>query len=620
MFKRLLILSILFVGLVGGSLAQKTLDERLAAQYFSSEEYEKAVIYYEKIFEKTKSKSYYSRLLECYQKVGDQKKGEKLIRKQLKRQPFQLGYLVDLADLYEFFEDDLKARQTSEKAIKMLSPSTSQVINLAKAFLKYKKTKYAIATYSKGRKLLRDDYPFNYELAEVYNLEGRTEDMLNEYLSLLAFNESYIQSVQNALQTNLNPDEKGEKKAMLKSLLIRNIQRYPNRKVYPEMLIWLYIQEKNFAGAFLQTKALDKRLMEGGVRIFSLAELSRSNRDYETAIDCYQYIIDLGISNSNYTASKMKLVAVYNEKIVESNKYSEEDILNLEKTYLSTLSELGYNTTTASLIRGLAHLHAFYMDDIPQAIEALKEMIKMPRLSMHQSAEGKLDLADIYLLHGEIWEASLLYSQVEKSFKYDQLGEKAKFKNAKISFYTGDFGWAKAQLDVLKASTSKLISNDAMQLSILITDNIGIDTTEAPLLMFAKADLLAFQNKFEQAEEVLDSLHFLYPVHSISDDILYKKYEINYQQKKFTRASENLKEIIENYSQDILADDAMYHLAVLMDNQLGQQEVASKLYKQLMVNYQGSIYVVDARKRYRELNNEIKIIEINENYLKFQTN
>lgn len=590
-------------------VAQKDTDVRLAAQYYADKEYDKAVIYYEKLFDKTHSQAYYVRLLDCFIELKEYSNAEKLIKREIKRNEFQLEYWADLGYLYKISDEVSKSTQAYDKAIKLLEPINEQIMSLANGFLKYKETEYAVETYLKGRKLLKGTYPFNFELAQVYDLQGNTEAMLEEYLGLLAYQESYIQSVQNALQTALNPDIDGEKKALLKSLLIKNIQKSPDVRVYPEMLIWVYIQEENFSGAFIQAKALDKRQKETGKRIIALAELSLENKDYETAIKCYQYVIDKGADNYYYISCKMELVNVYNQKIISSNNYTQEDLIVLEKNYKSTINELGKTAATGPLLTGLAHLQAFYLHNTKDAVTLLNEIIAIPRLSAHDVAKNKIELADVYLFTGEIWEASLLYSQVEKAFKYDQLGETAKFKNAKISFYTGDFGWAKTQLDALKASTSKLIANDAMQLSITITDNIGIDTTEAPLLMFAKADLLAFQNKDKEAMEMLDSLKVEYPMHTIADDILYKRYQINYKQSKYVDAAKNLQDIIDNYSYDILADDAIYQLAVLNDNQLNDKQKAAELYKKLMFDFQSSIYVVDARKRYRELDDGVRVFD-----------
>lgn len=596
-------------------IAQKNNDGKLASQYYNNKDYSKAVIYYQKLFDRSKSPAYYIRILNCFIQLEEFKNGEKLIKRQLKSNTDQLHYYTDLGNLYEVSNKTSKSKQAFEKGLKLLSPNNQQIIELANGYLKYKKLDYAILTYKKGRKLLKGTYPFNFELAQVYLAQGNTEAMLNEYLALLDYQESYIQSVQNALQTSLVSDGEVSDGGLLKSLLIRRIQKNSDKKVFSEMLIWVYIQEKNFAGAFIQAKALDKRQKEMGKRIMALANLSVENKAYETAIKCYEYIIEKGDENYYYIGAKIDLVNVYNKKIIDSD-YTKEDLIGLENTYQTTLKELGKTAGTASLMNGLAHLKAFYLHNTEEAKVLLNEIINIPRLSPHDKAKSKLELADILLFTNAIWDASLLYSQVEKAYKYDQLGEKAKFKNASISFYTGDFAWAKTQLDVLKASTSKLISNDAMQLSILITDNIGIDTTEAPLMLFAQADLLAYRNKNKAAMNLLDTLKLGYPNHTIADDVLYKRYQINYKQKKFAAAANNLEAIVKDYSTDILADDAIYNLALMYDNQLEDKQKAADYYKKIMFDYQGSIYVVDARMRYRQLRLELKL----DKELDFETN
>ena len=600
--------------------AQNNTNEELANQYFSNKEFDKAAVYFEKLLDKYPAQPYYLKLLDCFVELKEFKNAEKLIKRQQKQNPYELGYQVDLAYLYKVSGKENEAKQLSEKTIKQLSPNQQQVINLAQAFQFRKETEYAIQTYLQGRKLLKDIFPFNFDLAQLYSSIGKTENMVREYLDILEVQESYIQSVQNALQNNLYDDDKGDKKAVLKTLLLEYVQNEPDKRVFSELLIWVYIQENNFFGAFVQAKALDKRFKEFGDRVMALGTLSAENKDYETAIKCYQYVIGKGNESYYYVSAKMELVNVYTKKITSSNNYTTNDLAELERNYLSTLSELGKTAATSPLVRGLANLQTFYLHQPDKAIVLLTEVLEMPGIKAHEIAQTKIELADVYLFTNEIWEASLLYSQVEKAYKYDQLGETAKFKNAKISFYTGDFAWSKAQLDVLKASTSKLIANDAMQLSLLITDNIGIDTNEAPLLLFAKADLLNYQNRNDEALILLDSLQKEFSYHGINDDVLFTRFKINYKNRKTDAAIENLNEILKNYPTDLLGDDALYNLAIIYDNDKNDKEKAKELYKKLLFDYQDSIYGVDARKRYRELSGDIKIIKIENDVLEFEAN
>jgi outer membrane protein assembly factor BamD (BamD/ComL family) len=262
-------------------------------------------------------------------------------------------------------------------------------------------------------------------------------------------------------------------------------------------------------------------------------------------------------------------------------------------------------------MRGLAEIQAYYQDSITKGIELLTEVINIQGLKGQIKAETKIELADLYLLNDEIWEASLLYSQVEKEFKYDRLGEIAKYKNAKVAFYTGDFYWAQAQLDVLKGSTSKLISNDAMDLSLLITDNVGRDSIIEPLQMYAVADLLIFKKDFDKAMVVLDSIPKFFPFTTLKDDILFTKYKVSIQKREYQEAAKFLKELIADYAEDLLGDDALFALAQLEEEEFKNEEKAMELYKALLTNYPSSLFVVEARKRFRALRGDQLEEEIN---------
>ena len=204
-------------------------------------------------------------------------------------------------------------------------------------------------------------------------------------------------------------------------------------------------------------------------------------------------------------------------------------------------------------------------------------------------------------MRGDPWEAILLYSQVEKDFKENPIGHEAKFRRAKISYFQGEFDWAQAQLDVLKASTSKLIANNAMDLSLLITDNMGLDTSSQAMQMYARAEFLAFQNKWEASTNTLDSLLLTFSGHTLSDEVIYKKAEISMHTKNYIQAISYFQEVAENYSYDVLADDALFQWAKLTEEYLKDNEKAQILYEQILLEHNGSIYTSEARKRFRML-------------------
>ncbi len=410
--------------------------------------------------------------------------------------------------------------------------------------------------------------------------------------------------VQNRLQAWLSDDVDNSKNDSYRSILLKKSQQKPDEILYNELMLWHSIQQKDFPFALLQAKALDRRYGENGQRVFDLASLCVSNEDFDAAIDGYKYIIKKNANKELVMRSRIEQINTEFKQFTKSFSQDKTKLLGMKQEYTQLLNDLGKTPFTIPLILNLAHLQAFYLGETSEATELLLQAISIPNVPLQNQAECKLELADIYLFSDEQWEATLLYSQVEKTFKNEPLGHEAKFRNAKLSFYIGEFDWARAQLDILKAATSKLIANDALELSLMISDNIEEDSVTIPLSMFSKADLLEFRNRDTDALAVLDSILALYPMHSIIDNVLFKKAEINSKNGKFDEAAKYYSEITEKFPMDLLADDALYNQAGLYENQLNDKAKAMQLYEKILTQYPGSLYVVDARKRFRSLRND----------------
>ena len=295
-------------------------------------------------------------------------------------------------------------------------------------------------------------------------------------------------------------------------------------------------------------------------------------------------------------------VIAHSEKIL-SSVYTELELKNLDHKFQSLLLEIGENITTSYLMKEYASLNAFYLNDLEKAKTILEKCIDI-NSENDLYAECKLMLADIKLIEGQDWEAILLYSQVEKVFKENLMGHEAKLRRAKVSYYQGQFDWAQAQLDVLKASTSKLISNNAMKLSLFITDNIGLDTSETAMKMYARADLLIYQNQYNKGIATLDSLLILFSGHTLIDDVIYKKGQIYHKEQKYELAIKEYEKVATNYQFDILADDALFQWAEILEYQLNQEQKAKEIYEKIVTEYNGSIYTSKSRERFRKLRKE----------------
>lgn len=580
--------------------AQGTTDEELAAYYLDTGSYSKALMYYEKMYKDNPKASNYEGLLTCYTKLENYKEAEKLVKTQLKRYQSNT-YYIDLGSVYEAQGNTSAADKSYREAITNLPESQGLVIRTANEFIKKNKLDFALDTYLYGKKMLKGRYPFSYEIASLYGSMGNTKGMISEFLDLIEFNEAYLQTVQNALARSIDFNGSPENVDLLRNELLVRIQKDGSSTTYSEMLTWLFLQQRDFESAFVQIRALDRRLNESGDRVLNLANLCINNEEYVVAEKCFKYLVEKGPSNKFYSYARAGALDARFAELRSVYPPDTSAMRTLRNDYIQTINELNSSYETVRMLRQKAELEAYYLNDLEGANMTLNEALDKPGINPQTTAEIKLDLAEILIIRDYIWDASLLCSQVDKDFKNDVLGYEAKFLNAKISYYTGDFDWAQAQLDVLKGSTSKLISNDAMELSLLITDNMNMDTIYEPMLMFAKADLLTAQHRYDEATTLLDSIMTTWPGHALADDILLKHATIAEDKYEFEKAIGYYKRVIAEHYFGISADNALFMMADLYENKLKDEEKAQEYYKQLMVDFPGSLFVVEARRRYRAI-------------------
>lgn len=578
-------------------------DEQLARYYFDNQDYEKAKIYYEKLFDN--NNIYYPYYFKTLLALKEFKEAEKVVKSQIKDFPKNYDYQIDLALIYETEEKPDKAEKQYQSIIDAVDDKLAyyEFRNLGVLFTNINKLDYALAVYNKGQKIYnRQNQSFALQIGEINGLKGDFRGMIDAYLDHLDKIPSQKPIVENYLVKSIDFETDDQKTAYLRASLLKRLQQQPNSMILSDMLIWYYQQKGDFESAFTQVKAQDRKTKSLGNKVMSFAQLCYSNEQYDLAIDAYDYIIDTyDESNYHYANAKRLQLDALKMKITTRPTYTAEDLTKVEQRYIETLNKLRNPSFRPQILKDLAYLQTFYIHNIDTAEILLEEAISTPGADKRIVAECKLDLADVLLIKNQIWDASLYYSQVEKSYTEDILGFLAKFKNAKLYYYAGDFEWAQSQLDALKASTTKLISNDAMDLSLLITDNYNMDTTVVNMQRFAFADLLIYQNKLSEATQVLDSLNKEQPEHSLSDEILFKRYEIAFKRKDFGKAKQFLLNIVEQYGDDILADNALFKLGEMEENVFEDNEKAKEYYKKLMLEYPASLYVVEARKRFREL-------------------
>lgn len=584
------ILIILFLFTVSASLAQ---SDALAKNYFEQGQFEKALRIYEKLNKESPYRlDYFMGMVQSNQQLEKFEEAERLIKDKLGNGRNYPQLYVELGHNYFLQNQPEQATLNYNKAIEAIESNPNYSYNIGNTFEKYSLLDQAIAAYEKAM-ALSDKLDFNMQLAQIYGEQGNLEKMFDSYLGLVEKNNAFKGAAQRYFSLYTSEDPNNEANQQLKKILLQRSQQNPDI-LYNELLSWLFIQQKEYKKAFTQEKAIYKRIGEDLGGITELAYIAIADKDYETGREIVNFIIDNSFTPQNKLQGNQILMKM-EVKTAIPKEYAE-----VEKKFENLLDEFGRNRETYLLQIDYNHFLAFQNNKKEVAIENLKTLAKQD-LTAYQEARVKMELADILVFDERFNEALIYYSQIQKKVQNDVLAQEARFKVARTSYFKGDFEWAQVQLDVLKKSTSQLMANDAMQLSLLIRDNSLEDSTQTALKKYARADLLAFQDKNTEAIAALNDILTNHKGEKIEDEALLKQGEIYEKTGEYAKAEANYLKIIEFYNDDILADDAHFRLAKIYEEKLDQPDKAKTQYEAIIFNFADSIYFVEARKKYRAL-------------------
>ena len=580
-------------------------DEKilLANEYYNSGDVQKAKDIYEGLARRAKNiPRIHSNYLELLTSTGDFREAEAYIDRVLKFYPNFVNYHIDKGLIYKAKGEQERADKYFNRIIDLVKKGDFDVRATAQYFMRKRISEYAIETFKIGRRKENDKFKYALELANVYRLTSNKDMMVEEYINFLKAHPENAEYVKNTFQNLLT--EKDELIGM-QDYLFDKIQEQPNEKIYNELLIWVNLQLKSFYQAFIQARAFDKRFKTGGQKTMEVGVITFENKDYKNTVTIFEYLIKAFPKSDNYVMAKKYLIKAREETVKNTFPIDTVEIRKLIVDYDALVKQVGFNPVTLEVMRSEALLYAFYLEQKDKAIEILNQIIERPRVNSNLVARCKLDLGDIYLLIGQPWESTLLYSQVEKSKKEQPLGYEAKLKNAKLSYYSGDFSLAQSHLDILKLATSREIANDAMQLSLLIKDNTMLDTTDMAMKTYASIDLLLFQNKKEKAISALDQMLKDYEGHRITDEIYWSQAKILMELGQFDDSIILLDKIVNDYAYDILSDDAYFLMGKIYEEQLSDNERAMEIYQDFLIRYPGSLFSAEARKRFRRLRGDL---------------
>ena len=578
--------------------------ETLAINFYREKKYQKAAELFQQLYKTKQRNYYYNYLFNCLIATKNYKQAERVVKQQKKSNPGNYRYMIDEAYVAGLSGNKKKSNKILDKIINNLPTQRNQIIQITSSLQSKGFADMAIKVFQKAKLMPGSNYEYNFEMANAYLFSGDYDKMFDSYIRQLEKTPVDIQRIKNKLQYVMRVDVNSNLSVMLKQKLLQSSQQNPDNLQLAEMLLWYSLQTKDFSMAFRQAKSIDMRFGNRDKDMLELADIAFSNYDYDISTQAYEYVKNKKNNTPFFADSYVGYFLSHVKQVEENPNSNQKDFKELEKMGIAAINTLGINNITSDIIVNLAHITAFNLSKPNEAIEMIEKALLNPAINKNKEAYLKLKLADILVTNGNIWDATLLYSQVESDMKNEPIGHEAKLKNAKVFYYVGEFDWANTRLDILKSATSKLISNDAIELSLFINNMREEDTMGFVLRKFAGADLYTYQGKYDSAMLLLNKIE-KDPAGIYSKEfVLYNKALLYFKMNEFQKADSVYNKLFEYYPTSIKSDNALFERAEIQRTQLNNNEEAMKLYMILMTDYPESIYSGKARKRYRLLDED----------------
>lgn len=567
-------------------------NEQLAQNYYDRGEFEKAVVSYEELLKNNPGNSlFFQRTVDCYQQLQQFDKAEKALQARLEKFK-QSNLLIELGYNYQLQKDESKAKKIYEQAIDKISKNVNEAYGIGYTFERKSLLDYALLAYKTATEI-EPRLTFNSQMAVIYGQQGKTDLMIETYLIEAYQNPQNLPLIQSQLSRFMNEDaDETFNDNLRKSLLLR--AQKTQDIFWNDFLSWFFIQQKEYGKAFIQQKAIYKREPESFSNIVNLGQMAIEDNDQEAATEILTFVLQ----NTNDIDLIIQANSYLMEMKIENSQ--DKDYVAISQELDKLITEFGVSPYTLPLLRLQANFSAFQLKKPEQAKTILKNAMEMD-LSRNQTAEVKMELADILLYEEKFNQALIYYSQVENDMSGDVLGQEASLKTAKTSYYKADFEWANHQLKVLKSASTQLIANDALDLFLLISDNTVEDSTQTALKKFACADFLLYQNKKQESLAQFQQILKEHKGEEIEAVTLLRIGKIYERLGDFAKALESYQAIIANHKEGIYIDEALFFSAEIYADNLKDNEKAKPLYEQVILNHEDSIYSVEARKKYRQL-------------------
>lgn len=521
----------------------------------------------------------FEQLADLYKSQGRRKEALSLYQSVLERNPGDTNLLEKLGELYaEAGQKDLAVEQWT----KIASSGSNQYYRyqkLGQIYLSNQMYDKAVDAYKTALEI-NPKYSLLYtQLANVYKIQGEIDKVVDTHLQALSIVDIGA-SGRSKIITELAEIYEGDRRHQLLNDVISRIQVMLQRDPQNAKMV-LALAEIHFHRADYEASLGNFRRLRNlypadqGQQLEKYAQILEREGS-SSAAQFYQAIAEFYPGSHLKRSAQIKL-AQFHQK---SEKWEEAIAVlrQISQSDLSTLVSLG-------------KIYLYGLHDL-NAAERIFQQLSGQQLVYNLQQQVNLLIAECYILRGRSVAAQSVLGPVVD--KYGDFQLRAQKLIGDSYLFNAEFDKAVSSYKkVLEISASNSLSNDALDLLVLIQSNGDFD--KLPLKRYVEAVVANRRGEIGTAiqicQDVIDEFSSAY----IVDDAWWLIAQIQVRQKAYTEAIEALKNII-SISQSLIRPEAQAKIAdlyMLKDD----SELAIQSYTSLIVDYPDSVMANYARQQ-----------------------
>jgi tetratricopeptide (TPR) repeat protein len=585
---------------------------RLARSYERNGDLDKAKTLYKEMLQvQPWNQTFLRGLNNIYIRLKEYKKSITMLDERIARTPNDINAHGMLGATYYVMGEHEIGFRIWDEALEINPGSQVNYRIIANYAIENRAFEKAISILETGKAIAKDPKVFAYDLANIYVANMDYKSATREYCFILEYQPTQLNVIENRI-LNYFPRQ-GAAEASIEA--VQEYMENNDSRIYKELLSFFYLQNKQFDEALSLIVDLDEETGADGMAIFKFAQEAYNNKEYDIASTAHDIIITdypgsalvpsakIGFARSGEAALDARLKtqsANWKPYSFPDTSMSKEydPIINSYRTLMELYPDDEIARESQYRIGVIKYERKGEFDEAREIFEDLEESAR----NSDYGIKAATKLGELYIIKGDLVTAKKKYSQVVRGRRSNTATKhKARFMQAQINFWEGNFTESSKKLGNITSNLSDNTANDAIELSMLI------NTTKQDslnLVKFANASLLAAQYRFDEAADEFKSLSEDENLFILNVIAKYKYAEMLVAVSRYDESISVLRSISEEEISSLYSDKSLFLLANLYHYGLKNNVNARIEYENLLEKYPNSLYFDKAREMINVLNEQ----------------